>query len=67
MTDARQFSDDEGDFSGYYLAKRPCRFCGSGNVLYRIWESHDGAYEDYRYECQQPNCGKRWWVDGIDS
>ena len=30
----------------------------------RVWESHDGGYEDYQYRCK---AGHVWWVDGIDS
>ena len=37
--------------------------CGQ-SVQVRLWESHDGAYEDYQYRCA---AGHVWWVDGIDS
>jgi len=42
-----------------------CRKCKSTNVEYRIWESSDGAFEDYNYRCK--DCHTTWWVDGIDS
>jgi hypothetical protein len=31
----------------------------------QVWESNDGAYEDYKYTCL--SCGTVHWVDGIDS
>lgn len=31
------------------------------------WESNDGGYEDYKYTCQDAECGHAWWVEGIDS
>jgi hypothetical protein len=65
MTTSRKFSDDEGTFEGDGIDDRPCRKCNGHNVKFRIWESSDGAYEDYRYSC--PDCGAIWWVDGIDS
>lgn len=42
-----------------------CPKCQHGNVTYQVWESSDGAYEDYKYTC--PTCAHVWWVDGIDS
>jgi hypothetical protein len=42
-----------------------CRVCGSDGVWYRTWESSDGAYIDYRYECR--SCKRTWWVEGADS
>jgi hypothetical protein len=42
-----------------------CLKCMSDQVAYRLWESFDGAYEDYHYRCL--DCGYDWWVDGIDS
>jgi hypothetical protein len=44
--------------------KTLCRKCDSTNVVYRIWESSDGAYEDINYHCL--DCGYGWWVDGSD-
>ena len=44
----------------------PCRKCGvAGHVVYRIWESSCGGYEDIKYCCS--SCGKTWWVEGSDS
>jgi DNA-directed RNA polymerase subunit M/transcription elongation factor TFIIS len=42
-----------------------CPKCRSDQIAYRLWESSDEAYEDYRYRCL--DCGHDWWVDGIDS
>jgi len=64
MTTARQFEDHEGTFEEWKPDSEPCRKCG-GHVKYRVWESSDGAYEDYKYRCD--DCGHSWWVDGIDS
>lgn len=33
-------------------------------VQYRMWESNDGAYEDYQYRCAN---GHVWWVEGSDA
>lgn len=57
-------ADSEGNFT---LEKElyPCRHCDSKKVQCQVWESSCGGYEDYKYSC--PDCGKRWWVDGIDS
>lgn len=38
--------------------------CGSAKVKYRLWESSDGAHEDYNYHCD--NCNRNWWVEGSD-
>jgi hypothetical protein len=68
MTTARKFSDDEGNFTDWSPAAEKCRnpTCGSElHVWVRLWESHDGAYEDHQYRCW--HCGHVWWVDGIDS
>lgn len=56
--------DSDGDFAEWQPESDPCHRCG-GRVEYRMWESHDGAYEDYQYRCT--DCGFTWWVDGIDS
>ena len=54
---------------GTYQVERPdddpCRKCGAKSVVYRVWESSCGGFEDYRYDCKA--CGASWWVDGIDS
>lgn len=42
-----------------------CKYCGENkNLVYYLWESSDGAYEDYHYKCD--DCGKDWWVEGAD-
>ncbi len=60
-------SESDGKFEKDWKPDdRPCRECKvSGQVFYRVWESSDGAYEDYKYNCRA--CGKVWWIDGIDS
>ena len=65
MTTSKQYQDSDGTFEGGGMDDRPCRACGEVNVKYRIWESSDGAYEDYKYTCM--SCGACWWIDGIDS
>lgn len=65
MTHMGPMSESEGEFSFTHATNTPCRKCGGHNVTYRIWESSDGAYEDYKYTCA--DCGHVWWVDGIDS
>jgi len=66
MTTARRFSDDEGEFQPWHPSARPCLVCcRDDGHRYRIWESHDGAYEDEQHECQC--CGSTWWVDGADA
>lgn len=57
--------ESDGTFNGYRKSGRPCRECGAMEVYFRVWESSDGAYEDEKYECR--HCGRKWWVDGIDS
>ena len=41
-----------------------CPKCRKHTVSSRKWESSDGAFEDYYFQCE---CGYNWWVDGIDS
>lgn len=66
MTHTRQLADHEGEFKGFNpCTGTKCRKCESEKVSYRVWESSDGAYEDYNYKCR--DCGHSWWVDGIDS
>ena len=65
MTTSRQFSDSEGDFNSWQEDLTPCPHCNSENTEFRVWESHDGAYEDYHHRCK--DCGHTWWIDGIDS
>lgn len=42
-----------------------CRKCSAPNVTRRVWESSDGAYEDYEYSC--PDCEHVWWIEGPDA
>ena len=65
MTTSRKFSESEGTFRPTEQSAKLCDECGGSNVTYRIWESSDGAYEDYKYTCH--GCGHIWWIDGIDS
>lgn len=65
MTTARTFHTSEGDFQPWQDCDRPCRTRGcEGKVRCRLWESKDGAYEDWQYRCSS---GHTWWIDGIDS
>jgi hypothetical protein len=64
MTHMRPMRDDEGEFASWKHADECCLQCGS-EVEYRLWESHDGAYEDFQYCCT--SCRYTWWVDGIDA
>lgn len=71
MTTSRQFGDSEGEFGPWEPHPKPCpkiipisgQPCGHP-VEVRVWESHDGAYEDYQYRCD--GGGHVWWVDGDD-
>lgn len=65
MTHMKPVDSGEGDFREPHSTLIPCRHCGRSSVTYRVWESHDGAYEDYEYICSE--CGHSWWVDGIDA
>lgn len=78
MTTSRQFADSEGDFGTWKDHPNACQRvvaidqlgthaltelrCGA-TVKYRIWESSDGAYEDWQYRCAN---GHTWWIDGDD-
>lgn len=56
----------DGEFTGGSRSDRPCPKChADGTVTFRVWESSDGGWEDYKYSCSA--CKKTWWVDGIDS
>lgn len=59
-------AEHQGDFGDEHESKdRPCPKCKGGPVMYRVWESSCGGYEDYKYRCAA--CGHTWWIDGIDS
>jgi hypothetical protein len=63
--------ESEGDFRESWKPTRAenpgfCRRkCGSNDVYYRIWDSSDGGYVDFQYECR--GCGREWWVEGADA
>ena len=60
------FEANSGDMGEFKKAENTkCRKCGEDNVVYAVWESSCGGYEDYHYKCQ--SCNHSWWVDGIDS
>ena len=40
-----------------------CPQCASKNIKGRCVED-DYGHEDWHYICQ--DCGKSWWIDGID-
>lgn len=44
-----------------------CLKCNQKTATCKSWESSCGGYEDYKYECQNPECKHSWWVEGIDS
>lgn len=66
MTHTRHYIDDEGTFGPWArdLTAR-CPRCRGTIIVRRIWESHDGAFEDAQFACEE--CHHRWWIDGIDS
>lgn len=57
-------ADSDGVFGTWKPAVNGCHKC-RGAVLYRLWSSHCGGYEDHQFECTA--CGYSWWVDGSDS
>jgi hypothetical protein len=42
-----------------------CPECQHEDVIVRLWESDDGAHEDYWHHCN--HCGHNWWVEGADA
>lgn len=65
MTHTGPMPESKGTLDAPQKTEYPCRKCGKHEVVCKVWESSDGAYEDYKYECLA--CGHVWWVDGIDS
>jgi hypothetical protein len=66
MTHMAPIPESAGTFKEKsFPSKNPCQKCSSTKVRYEVWESSDGAYEDYKYIC--PDCNYEWWIDGIDS
>ncbi len=68
MVEARTYAEHEGTFQDKGKPDdRPCPKCGQMTVVYQIWESSCGGYEDVKYTCTNKACNCVWWVDGIDS
>lgn len=67
MTHTRPLRDSDGKFDIWKLSDLSCPKCGAKSVRVRVWESSDGAYEDYQYKCFGLTCSHTWWIDGIDS
>lgn len=65
MTHTGPLCDSDGTFGSEQSTNEPCRQCRARTVTACLWESNDGAYEDWRFTCLL--CGHIWWVDGIDS
>lgn len=65
MTHMHPMSESEGEFTHTEHNAGQCGQCGSHQVKCQTWESSDGAYEDYKFTCE--DCGHVWWVDGIDA
>ncbi len=59
--------DSEGTFKAGSERRYTCPKCKQNTVTCRVWESSCGGYEDYKYNCENPECKHSWWVDGIDS
>lgn len=66
MTHINSIPETAGDFKDWVKCDdRPCHKCESKEVMYRIWESSCGSYEDEKYKCLK--CGHTWWIEGSDS
>lgn len=57
--------DQKGNLTSNVYSDTECRVCHKQTVKYQVWESSDGAYDDYKFTCM--NCGASWWIDGCDS
>jgi hypothetical protein len=67
MTHPRESLDYDGAFTVWRRATGTlCRNpnCGSPDVLYRVWDSQDGASHDYQYRCAV--CDRVWWNAGVE-
>lgn len=42
-----------------------CGECRSNNIVYRVVECGDGAYDDYQYRFR--SCDHKWWVESSDA
>lgn len=58
-------ADSDGIFSEE-KGKHECRKCKKKTATCKSWDSSCGGYADYKYTCQDPECGHHWWVDGPD-
>lgn len=58
-------ADSDGDFSKEVACDRQCLHCKSREMVYEVWESSCGGYEDYKYTCKK--CGHGFWIDGPDA
>lgn len=66
MTHTKALAEHEGKFDGdEHPSDRPCPKCLKMEVIWQLWESSCGGYEDVKYTCVA--CGAWWWVDGPDS
>ncbi len=66
MTTIKVYDDSEGTFNKEKSCpNQVCPKCNNKSIVYSIWESSCGGYEDEKYRCT--NCNHYWWVDGIDS
>jgi transposase-like protein len=66
MTHMREMSEHEGEFGEEQKTDRKCPKCGS-SMTEKLWESSDGAYEDWKYTCVNKDCGYYFWIEGPDS
>jgi hypothetical protein len=61
----KPMKESEGDFTTVGDTVRECRGCKQRTThTVQQWDSHDGAYEDFKYTCIV--CGAVHWVDGDD-
>lgn len=66
MTHTGPIPESDGGLHPEPIELRHCRKCDRHTFHHCWrWDSFDGAYEDYKYQCV--NCATVHWVDGIDS
>lgn len=56
-----------GEFVATDVELYDCYGCNQRTAKAELWESSCGGYEDVKYTCTDPKCGKVRWVDGCDS
>ena len=62
----KPMEDSEGTFGDKWeTVEGICPKCAGANISCTMWESNDGAYEDYKYRCNV--CQHTWWIDGPDA